>query len=91
MSGGNGESRYTVTTEDMGGWVRVFTSDAHGVPETLPLALSHELTQWFRKFPANVLRCVLPVVIDGNVRELHAWYDVHTMPAVKVPSAIKPG
>jgi hypothetical protein len=90
MSGGNGDNSYTVVAEDMGGWVRVFAVKAQGYPESLPLALSHELTEWFRKFPTHFLRCVVPVVVDGNVRELHAWYDVHTVPAKKVPAAIKP-
>ncbi len=77
---GNGSGKFNVHTQDMGGWVRVFTDPLAFVPADLPVFLSHALTAWFRQRPQLHLRAVLPVVRDGNTAEVHAWYDLHVFP-----------
>lgn len=77
--GGNGSSKFEVHTTEMGGWVRVYT-DAPHPPDDLYLALSHSLSIYFRKQPHMRLRFVVPIQRDGNTVELHAWYDIHSIP-----------
>ena len=48
---GNGSGEFKVHTQDMGGWVRVFTDPGAFTPADLPTYLSHALTGWFRQRP----------------------------------------
>jgi hypothetical protein len=76
-NGGNGSSQVVMQHADMGGWVRFFTDRKnHGHPE-LPFFLSHSLTQWFRQRPQLNLVAVVPMCVDGETVELHAWYSLH--------------
>jgi hypothetical protein len=45
----NGSSRIEIHTDDMGGWVRVFTDPQQTYHGELPVYLSHALTAWFRQ------------------------------------------
>jgi hypothetical protein len=81
---GNGSGRFSVVQSDMGGWVRVYADPAAEPPDDLPVYLSHTLAEWFRQRPHLRLRCVVPVCKDGNTVELHAWFDVHVLPATPV-------
>jgi hypothetical protein len=78
---GNGSTRVDVHTQDMGGWVRVFT-DPGRLSDELPLYLSHALTEWFRQRPQLRVRFAVPVSKDGETVELHAWYDMVLFPDV---------
>jgi hypothetical protein len=86
QSHGNGSGRFNIHSQDMGGWVRVFTDKVAAVPEDLGLYLSLTLTDWFRQHPHLTMRCVVPINRDGSTQELHAWYDAHLFP----PSAACP-
>jgi hypothetical protein len=83
--GGNGSNKLAVHTEDLGGWVRVYTEKCDPLPEALPLFLSASLAEWFRHRPQLRLRTVVPIVKDGRTVELHAWFDVHVLPAPTRP------
>ena len=88
--GGNGNTRFEIGQQDMGGWLRVFLEDgSHTRPNDLPLYLSHTLAEWFRQRPNLHLRFVVPIQKDGDTVELHAWFDAHVFPATAGPKAIK--
>lgn len=87
---GNGSGKFDVHTQDMGGWVRVFTDPLAFVPPDFPAYLSHALTAWLRQRPHLTLRAVLPVVRDGNTVELHAWYDLHVFPDLTTQASKPP-
>ena len=89
--GGNGSSRFNVHQDDMGGWVRVFTDHRGPLPEDFPVFLSQALSEWFRLRPNLRMRCVVPVVRDGDTVELHAWYEAHLFPAFQGPAPISEG
>jgi hypothetical protein len=50
------------------------------VPTELGVWLSHALTEWFRQRPHLRLRCIVPVLREGDTCELRAWYDLHVFP-----------
>jgi hypothetical protein len=79
---GNGSGKFNVHTEDMGGWLRVFTDPLASVPADLPFYLSHTLTEWFRQHPQARLRTVTAISRDGDTVELHAWYELHILPDI---------
>lgn len=81
---GNGSGKFQIHTDDMGGWVRTFPGQKHGLPDDLPLYLSATLTEWFRQRPQLRLRFIVPIQRDGNTVELHAWFDVHVMPPTQL-------
>src|SRR5262249_14549913 len=86
---GNGDSGLNIGQTDMGGWVRVYPAAGGGstaartadLPDNLPVYLSQTLANWFRQRPHFHLRCVVPICKEGTTVELHAWYDVHLLPA----------
>jgi hypothetical protein len=92
---GNGSGKFQIGQSDMGGWVRVFPAKPEeGEREDLPVYLSQTLTEWLRQRPQLRLRCVTPINRDGNTVELHAWYEVHVLPATPLgpqPEETKPG
>jgi hypothetical protein len=88
--GGNGSTKLCIHTTDLGGWIRVFPERYHSLPEELPVWLSNSLTEWFRQRPQLRLRTVVPITRDGNTVELHAWFDVHVMPAPRPPEQQPP-
>jgi hypothetical protein len=81
---GNGSGQFNIHTQDMGGWIRIFTDKLAVVPEDLGLYLSLTLTDWFRQHAGLTMRCVVPINRDGTTLELHAWYDAHLFPASSV-------
>jgi hypothetical protein len=85
METGNGQTKFSVGTADMGGWIRVFLEKGTP-PADLPVFLSQTLTEWFRKRPGLRIKCVAPVMKDGDTVELHAWYEAHVFD----PSPIAP-
>ncbi len=82
----NGNSQLTISTSDMGGWVRIFPDRSDNLPPDLPVFLSQTLSNWFRQRPQKVLQSVVSVVKDGRTIELHAWYFVHVFPAIAGPN-----
>lgn len=68
----------------MGGWVRIHTTG--GVPDDLPVFLSHTLAEWMRQHPQFRLVSVVPICRDGTTVELHGWYECHVFP----PSPLAP-
>ena len=80
MGDGNGSGRFEIDPLDMGGWLRVHPHTAD-VPEDLPVYLSQTVAAWFRARPHFHLRLVVPITKQGQTWELHAWYDVHVLPA----------
>jgi hypothetical protein len=83
--GGNGASKIDIRTDDLGGWLRVYPTRFHDLPDDLGAYLSLTLTDWFRQHPNCRLRTVAPITKDGTTVELHAWFDVHVLPAPKPP------
>jgi hypothetical protein len=79
QSQGNGSGKFEIGYHDMGGWVRI-CAGKQNLPEDLPVYLSKVLTEFFRKQPQLLLRCVVPIQRDGDTVELHAWYDSHVFP-----------
>jgi hypothetical protein len=77
---GNGSGKFNAHTQDMGGWLRVFADATASVPENLPVFLSHALTEWFRQRPQLRMRNVVPVTRNGDVVELHCWFDMQVFP-----------
>lgn len=78
---GNGSGKFDIHTQDMGGWVRVFTDKLPaGIPDDLGVYLSQTLSEWFRQHAGLKMRCVVPINRDGGTLELHAWYDAHLFP-----------
>jgi hypothetical protein len=77
---GNGSGKFNVNTQDLGGWVRVFTDSMATVPDDVALFLSHALTEWFRQRPHLPMRTVIPITRDGRTVELNAWYDLGVFP-----------
>jgi hypothetical protein len=77
---GNGSTKFNVTCDDMGGWVRAMADGSPPSPGDLALYLSHGLTEWFRQHPHLRLICVAPVTKGGETAELHAWYEQHVFP-----------
>jgi hypothetical protein len=89
---GNGSGQFNVHSQDMGGWVRVYTDKLASIPEDLGLYLSLTLADWFRQNPVLALRFVVPVCRDGTTVELHAWYDAHVFPpSIASPQPHPPG
>jgi hypothetical protein len=86
-TGGNGSGKFEVHSEDLGGWVRVYSDPTANLPDNYPYFLSLTLTEWFRQRPQLRMRTVIPVVKDGATMELHAWYDLVIFPH---PPAAKP-
>jgi hypothetical protein len=82
---GNGANAITLVSRDEGGWVRIFPERYHDLPEQLPLFLSSALADWFRQRPQLRLRTVAPMSKDGTTVELHAWFDIHVVPANRPP------
>lgn len=73
-SHGNGSSKFNIYQDEHDGWVRVHTDRRSAFPEDFARILSEVLTDWFRKRPELVMRCIVPVARDGNTVELHAWF-----------------
>jgi hypothetical protein len=85
---GNGSSRFNIDSDDMGGWVRVYSRG--NPPDDLPVYLSLSLAPWFRDRPQLRRTCVVPTTRDGATVELHAWYECHVFPpAPEVPKPIQ--
>jgi len=79
---GNGSGRFEVAQADMGGWVRIYPGKVEDTARAdLGVFLSQTLTEWFRQRPQLHLKCVVPIIRDGATVELHAWYEVHLLPA----------
>ncbi len=79
---GNGSGKVNVHTQDMGGWVRVFTDEPALAPADLPVLLSLTLTEWFRKRPQLRPYQIVPIMQGGDTVELHAWYELHVFPDI---------
>ena len=86
---GNGSGKIDIHQQDMGGWVRVFTDDAHLQHEELATYLSLGLTEWFRQRPYLRMRCMTTVVKDGRTSELHCWYDTHVFTDLTLQTPIQ--
>jgi hypothetical protein len=83
--GGNGASKIDIHSADLGGWLRVYPSRYHDLPDDLAVFLAITLTNWFRQHPQCHLRTVAPITKDGTTVELHAWFDVHVFPPPPPP------
>jgi hypothetical protein len=86
---GNGGTKLDIGQIDMGGWVRIFLKAGHPNRD-FPVYLSQTLTDWFRTRPAFRLKCVVPVVRDGDTVELHAWYEAHLFNSTEPAPKSKP-
>lgn len=89
--GGNGSGKFNIHTDDMGGWVRVYTDPTAHVPDDFGMFLLSALADWLRQRPQLAMRCVVPINRNGNTVELHAWFECHVFPPTAIaPSAVRP-
>jgi hypothetical protein len=88
---GNGSGQYPIHQDDMGGWVRIFTDHPGPLPDNFAFLLSQILADWFRQRPYLRLRCAVPITREGNVVEMHAWYEVHVLPPRQPPAPASNG
>jgi hypothetical protein len=90
---GNGSGKFEINQADMGGWVRICAAKPEDCPrDDLAVYLSQSLAEWLRLKPHLRLKCVVPIDRDGSTVELHAWYEVHLLPATSLgPQPSGPG
>jgi hypothetical protein len=82
---GNGSGEFEIVQKDMGGWVRVFPAKEEDTARgDLAFYLSQTLADWFRQRPHLRMKCIVPMDRDGSTVELHAWYEIHVVPATPV-------
>ena len=76
------DSQFAISVTDMGGWVRVYLGSGEPMSE-FAIVLSRSLNKWMKTNPMRRVRMIVPITSNGDTSELHAWYDVDSVPDVQ--------
>jgi hypothetical protein len=74
--GGNGDSKVNIVVQKQGeGYVIITPDRIDKLPEQTPIFISRSLEAWQKENPTYRVRCVAPIVSEGQTLALHIWFD----------------